>query len=176
MSYCAVYGCKCTTKCKKKDRFMSFFSFPFGDASLMSKWIVFCKRQDFKPTKNNKICSIHFAEDAFVYQQSVLQTTKFSYRRRLKNEAVPTLFGYQTDPPKAARQTSEIRQQRREKKEVIYLLQIYDSLIPKRTKYVNVCKLQCRSWAIIKYNTKLGLELFFHQTRNSCSTLCRTRY
>jgi hypothetical protein len=67
MSYCPVYGCNSDAK-KNPDR-VHFFAFPNGKSvaqqTRRKTWIEFCKRKAFKPLSNRRICSLHFAEDAY---------------------------------------------------------------------------------------------------------------
>jgi hypothetical protein len=98
MAYCAVYGCNSDFK-KAKSTGIHFFAFPnakSADQQYRRKaWIEFCKRKAFKPTNCTKICSLHFAEDAYEQGNSpqFLQQIecKESFRVRLKKDALPTL-------------------------------------------------------------------------------------
>ena len=66
--YCPVYGCNSDSQ-KNSDEWINFFSFPGGktpDQQYRRKaWIEFCKRKSFKPSSCTRICSLHFAEDAY---------------------------------------------------------------------------------------------------------------
>lgn len=71
---CAVPGCANNTV---KHRHLSFHKFP-KDAELLQKWLKNIKRRgtegrfsEFKPTKNHRICSEHFAGGKKTYMNRV---------------------------------------------------------------------------------------------------------
>ncbi|XP_076055196.1 THAP domain-containing protein 3-like [Oratosquilla oratoria] len=59
--------------------------FPCDDPKRLRKWLISVKWENWKPTKNSKICSEHFTEDCF---DRTGQTV------RLKLHAVPTIFNF----------------------------------------------------------------------------------
>lgn len=65
----------------------SFHSFPLNNKVLLKEWLSQIKRENFLPTKHSKLCSEHFEEDCFIYQN-------FTGRRLLKRNAVPTKFSF----------------------------------------------------------------------------------
>ena len=97
MSYCPVYGCN--SDAKKNPSGINFFAFPSGKSAFQQKrrqaWIEFCKRKAFKPLSNSRICSLHFAEDAYEpgHSPQFLEHLNYdeTFRVRLKNDALPTL-------------------------------------------------------------------------------------
>ena len=96
--YCPVYGCNSDSQ-KNSDEWINFFSFPAGktpDQQYRRKaWIEFCKRKSFKPSSCTRICSLHFAEDAYdpAHSPQYLQLTGWTNNIRLllKKDALPTL-------------------------------------------------------------------------------------
>lgn len=89
MPQCSVLGC---TNPSNKDVKPNLFRFP-KDLKLRKKWIDACKRKNWKPTPNSRICSDHFDEASF-------KTTHFhlldpqdrpKHSRTLKIGAVPLL-------------------------------------------------------------------------------------
>lgn len=94
--YCPVYGCNSDSKMTSEVRFFRFPSGKSSDQQYRKKaWIEFCKRKAFKPSSNTRICSLHFAEDAFEPGQSpqFLERIKCNekFRIQLKRDALPTL-------------------------------------------------------------------------------------
>lgn len=111
--YCPVYGCNSDSQ-KKVDEKISFFAFPRGktpDQQYRRKaWIEFCKRKAFKPTPCTRICSLHFAEEAYepAHSPQFLQLIKWkeSFTLRLTREALPTLNKPTTSASSTATSTS----------------------------------------------------------------------
>lgn len=83
------------------------FSFPLGKAELLEKWVLATKRKNFVPNKYTKLCNKHFTSNDF------LDDVPNPKRKRLKPDAVPTIFNFpghlQKSQPKK-RRTIERRQ------------------------------------------------------------------
>lgn len=47
---------------QKKRCGLGFFSFPM-ESVRKKTWTIFCRREDFVPTKNSRLCSVHFSKD-----------------------------------------------------------------------------------------------------------------
>ncbi|KAL2092739.1 hypothetical protein ACEWY4_012537 [Coilia grayii] len=62
-------------------------SFPSGeqDAERRRQWLVNIRRQDWMPNQSSRLCSQHFADDAFITDGG---------NRRLKSTAIPTVFSF----------------------------------------------------------------------------------
>ena len=45
---------------------VSMHQFPLQDQPLLQKWLRKISRQDFVPSKNSKLCSLHFTDDCFI--------------------------------------------------------------------------------------------------------------
>lgn len=98
--YCPVYGCTSDSK-KNPGKGLHFFSFPGSKTHEQLRnrrkvWIEFCKRKAFtKPSPNTKICSLHFAEDAYDPAHSPKFLKSIGCQDQtlvlLKNHASPTL-------------------------------------------------------------------------------------
>ncbi|GFX15405.1 THAP domain-containing protein 3 [Trichonephila clavipes] len=90
MTYCAAYGCN---NSKKKDncRNKTFFQFPLKNPNLLKTWIAKIRREKFVPSYASVLCSDHFEEDCFEYQN-------FTNRRHLKPGSVPTNFVFTKSP------------------------------------------------------------------------------
>ena len=96
--YCPVYGCNSDSQ-KPTNPPTHFFSFPSGKSAdqqyRLKVWIESCKRKAFKPSSCTRICSLHFAEDAYKPGSSpqFLKCSEFKekFLVRLKKDALPTL-------------------------------------------------------------------------------------
>ncbi len=60
----------------------------FPNDSRRSTWIQNVKWEKWVPSKSSRICSKHFHVDCFE------PITEFGVRRRLKKNAIPTIFGF----------------------------------------------------------------------------------
>ncbi|KAF6210090.1 hypothetical protein GE061_015846 [Apolygus lucorum] len=85
---CAAYSC--SNKCQKGNG-ISFHTFP-KDPELRQKWVIATKRKDFSPTRDTRLCSMHFSADAYQLRPNA------SYPL-LKSDAIPTIFDF---PPHLA--------------------------------------------------------------------------
>lgn len=66
---CAAFGCTNNSNkqiCKEKR--VSFYAFPLNRSTVLTEWLVKFKRQDFTPSEYSVLCSEHFTEDDFTYQ------------------------------------------------------------------------------------------------------------
>lgn len=70
------------------------FSFTFPKNTMRRKtWTIFCKRKDFVPTKNRRLCSDHFTRDEI--QRNPAQLEQYGYNGAmigLKPDAVPDVL------------------------------------------------------------------------------------
>lgn len=85
---CCAFGCSNNSAkkmCREKN--ISFHLFPHGKPSLMKEWLIKIKRDKFKPTSTTRICSEHFEDDCFRFEN-------FTNRRLLKSTAIPTKFAF----------------------------------------------------------------------------------
>ena len=64
----SAYGC--TNRFSKNG--ISFHKFPLKDKSLLRKWIVATKRENFQPTFNRYLCGEHFLPSIDIYVASIL--------------------------------------------------------------------------------------------------------
>ena len=96
MPHCAAYGCSNSTA---KDPDLYFMRFP-DDRELCRQWLHNTGRGGaWKPTKHSRLCSEHFEESCFerdLYAELMESDARCLRRRakRLKADAVPTLFGH----------------------------------------------------------------------------------
>ncbi|GFY52943.1 THAP-type domain-containing protein [Trichonephila inaurata madagascariensis] len=88
------------------------------------KWIQAISRKDFAPSKNSKVCELHFSDDAIrrytkAYNEKTGEKICVPLKRfRLQNFAVPTIFTdfptYLSNSANPARECPEQRLQRLE--------------------------------------------------------------
>ena len=85
---CVAAGCSNTPS----DR-VSLYKFP-SDPSLREKWIkqVRRTRAQWTAAKYSVLCSDHFTADCFEANSAIAATFGISKKRRLKPDAVPTIF------------------------------------------------------------------------------------
>jgi len=69
---------------------MKLYRFP-RDPSRRQTWIVNCRRDKFKPSDGSRLCAVHFEESQFE------QHRKDGFKK-LKPNAVPTLFNFPNSP------------------------------------------------------------------------------
>jgi hypothetical protein len=113
---CCAFGCKSGYDSQTTATDVAFHSFP-TDPELREKWIRANPRKAFKPTKNSKICSLHFQPCDFVEGRSDTNKSRLNskspkrMRRYLKPGAVPTVFAhapsYLSKPASVQRSTSK---------------------------------------------------------------------
>ena len=79
---CVAYGC---SNQFKKGSDIKFHYFP-KDSEQRKKWVNALRRENFTPSDNACICSVHFLPTDY-------KDDEFGYiRRRLKDDAVPSVF------------------------------------------------------------------------------------
>ena len=88
MNCCVAAGCSNTPS-----DHITLFKFP-SDPKLREKWAkqVRRTRANWKPTKHSVVCSEHFTQDCFEADAAIAATLGISKKRRLKPDAVPTIF------------------------------------------------------------------------------------
>lgn len=88
MVFCAAYGCSSR---QRKGCGLSFFSFP-KESVRKKTWTVFCRREDFVPTKSSRLCSVHFSKDQLDRDSDKLRENGYDGAKiRLKNDAHPDI-------------------------------------------------------------------------------------
>ncbi|GFY59457.1 uncharacterized protein TNIN_241941 [Trichonephila inaurata madagascariensis] len=90
MAYCSANGCN-NSKRKESCRSKSFFKFPSKNPTILKTWVKMMKRERFEPGPSSVLCSDHFEEECFEYQN-------FTNRRQLKAGSIPTIFGFTKSP------------------------------------------------------------------------------
>ena len=100
MSTCAVFGCRSNYKTgsreiRKVETRVSTFALPHDNRR--ATWIKCLHRKDFIPSKNTRICALHFQPEDFLPDFVLTQPdgSEKSYKRahpRLKSTAIPSVF------------------------------------------------------------------------------------
>ena len=90
---CAAYGC---SNRYSKDGSKSFHKFPLKNQELFKKWVVALKRESFTPTEHTVICSDHFLPSDYYFCQDDKDFSKINHKPILKQDAVPSLFSFNT--------------------------------------------------------------------------------
>ena len=85
---CVAAGCSNT-----HSDHVSLHKFP-ADPELREKWVkqVRKTRAQWTATKHSVLCSEHFTDDCFQVDSSIAATFGIPKKRRLKPDAVPTIF------------------------------------------------------------------------------------
>jgi hypothetical protein len=96
MPQCAVWDCNSFPGQSSEDGSrLSFHTFPLKNASRLKAWVHACGRQNFTPTKSDRVCSLHFDSGDFErdLQLELLghDPKKRQRARKLKPESVPRL-------------------------------------------------------------------------------------
>ena len=96
---CTAINCRSGYREKKQDQKVTFHSFPLEDKHLLQTWLKRLARKDYVPTKNSKLCSLHFKFENFVtdstdqkgWRKRKRETTTL-IRKRLRKDACPSIF------------------------------------------------------------------------------------
>jgi len=96
---CSAFGCRSGyDSCADVEKRITFHSFP-RDIQLREKWIKANPRKDFVPSKNSRMCSLHFRDDDFVEQHCDTNSSRRNQasstelkKRYWKPDAVPSIF------------------------------------------------------------------------------------
>lgn len=94
MPACSVYGCSNNSGVHTS---VGYYSFPDKgkNRSQYNKWIACMKRKNFVPTKNARVCGIHFKESDFnesdILKIRIMENEKFK-SPRLKDNVVPSII------------------------------------------------------------------------------------
>ncbi|XP_050426239.1 THAP domain-containing protein 1 B-like [Adelges cooleyi] len=89
---CSAYGC---VNRQSSGSDIHFFSFPLKNPTRNEQWIRAVDRKGFVPTQYSKLCSDHFEPFCFY------DPPGGSYKVRLHDNAVPTIFSAKKQPSKA---------------------------------------------------------------------------
>ena len=114
MVHCCVPRCT-NYSAKTSGKNISFHRIP-TDKALQKSWIAKLKRENLPPLKNCYVCSEHFTEECFQSNLKAVLLDKEKIPRRLKRDAVPSVFSFGPQP-KQSRPSSESRAERRQRAE-----------------------------------------------------------
>lgn len=113
MVNCCVPEC---TNYSTKTEQISYHKIPLCP-TIQKAWITKIKRENLPPLKNCYVCSEHFEEACFEVDL-MSQLTGVKRKRKLKKDAIPSLFSFSTSRQVKRRATSENRIKRQRNKEV----------------------------------------------------------
>ncbi|XP_076110383.1 uncharacterized protein LOC143079094 isoform X1 [Mytilus galloprovincialis] len=124
MVYCAAYGCNNEAK---KGTGISFFRFP-TDVQLRKAWIHFCRRWNFVPGPNHRLCSAHFSKQSFTKDPDLMTQLGITYKLTLLPDAKPDVPVPDTGIQDGEKLSIPIRRGAFEKRRKAEILQMaYDS-------------------------------------------------
>ena len=92
MPQCSVFGCHNVSGANKT---VGYYAFPKREKSPLrfKKWVEKCRRKNFVPTSNARVCGAHFREEDFdesdVLKRRLMEHEHFT-SPRLKPNAVPS--------------------------------------------------------------------------------------
>ena len=120
MPSCVAFNCNNKTG-KTNIGGISFHKYPLKNDQLLKQWVQNTARSGFAPNPTSTLCSDHFEVDCFEedgYAKYMLRTPDKKRRapRRLKQDAVPTIFSHKPapQPPRSASLAREKKQQHKE--------------------------------------------------------------
>ena len=111
VNYC-VPGC---VNYSAKSNGISYHKIP-QDNQRRKAWLQRIRRANMPPLENSYVCSEHFSKDSFKVNLRA-EITGQKYKRRLKEDAVPSEFSFRP-AAKQQRLSSENRRRRRSHQEV----------------------------------------------------------
>ena len=91
MIHCIAVGCSNRSPRDSKGG-ISFHRLPLKDKGLLSKWFAQIKRENLPQMKHCHVCSEHFEPACFESEYRLDILPDNLSRRRLKEDAVPTVF------------------------------------------------------------------------------------
>src|SRR6218665_1738184 len=104
---CARFGCRSGYHdypgIASNDEKITFHVFPINNAELCQKWVRANPREGFTPTKQSKLCLLHFQPSDFVEKTQDTNVTRRRnkskscvglkpFRRYLREDAIPSIF------------------------------------------------------------------------------------
>ena len=93
---CCVPGCSTGYASQQQESDVSLHKFP-GDEALCEEWLRKIPRKDFVPTKNSRVCAVHFSANDFITERMDSKTKRNisrgeRIRRTLRENSVPSIF------------------------------------------------------------------------------------
>ena len=114
MVYCAAVGC---SNDSRKSEGVGFYKLTARNPELQRIWLQKLKREYLKVSKHTVVCSVHFADDAFERDLQA-ELLGISRPRKLKEDAVPTIFSYGIQNVAKRRTSTEDRLKKKRRQEV----------------------------------------------------------
>lgn len=113
MVHCCVPEC---INHSSKTSNISYHRIP-TDKGLQKAWIARIRRDNLPPLQNCYVCSAHFTDDCFEKDLRAQLLPEQTVKRRLKRDAIPSVFSFCSEPKKA-RLSSVTRENRRQAEEL----------------------------------------------------------
>ena len=113
MVHCCVP--ECINHSTKKSG-ISYHRIP-KDKGLQKAWIARIRRDNLPPLQNCYVCSEHFTDDCFETDLRAQFLPEQKVKRRLKRDAIPSVFSFSPEPKKP-RLSSVTRENRRHAEEL----------------------------------------------------------
>ena len=118
---CAAINCRSGYAKEKKDSNKRFHTFSFNDEKLLKHCVETNCKKNFNPSKNARICFLHFKAEDFVFDSADQQDRRKRKRgtiklvkRRLKDNAynsifnnLPAYYTYKSIPARSGRHLNE---------------------------------------------------------------------
>ena len=96
---CAAVNCRSGYRGEKQDQKVTFHSFALEDKHLLQTWLKRLARKDYVPTKNSKLCFLHFKFEDYVTDSTDQKEwrkrkreTATLIRKLLRKDACPSIF------------------------------------------------------------------------------------
>lgn len=129
--------CACVTCSNRSgectDKTISFHKFPLNDKNKLKLWTDNLQRgqnvitksgkiskvkKPWKPTTSSRLCSLHFTQDSFEEDNMFKYGLHAKEKKKLKDDAVPTIFSHTSQSSTTTRAHSKQRQEKRARQEV----------------------------------------------------------
>lgn len=106
----------CINHSTKTSNIISYHRIP-NDKGLQKAWLARIRRDNLPPLQNCYVCSEHFTDDCFETDLKAQLMPELKVKRRLKRDAIPSVFSFGPEPKKP-RLSSENRESRRQAEEL----------------------------------------------------------
>ena len=108
MVHCCVPGC---INHSSKTCNISYHRIPNDKGLRKASWLARIRRDNLPPLQNCYVCSEHFTDDCFEVDLKARLMPELKVKRRLKRDAIPSVFSFGPEPKKP-RLSTENRESR----------------------------------------------------------------
>ena len=99
---CSVFGCK---NRYYKGSNTTFHKYPLHNKELCEKWSHAVRKEKFTPTKNSRVCSVHFLATDYSINKQLHDAEVIP---RLKYNAIPSAFVYSNSAKETEEKNNQI--------------------------------------------------------------------